>query len=108
LPKSYDRAAIPSSYEAAGNLTPTGVTTTGYYVQAGAFGNYDNAQRFYQNLLDKGITNAQIIEERKTNGTILYKTWIGPYQTSATAENQKALMAKNLKISGTVVSGASN
>jgi cell division protein FtsN len=108
LPKAYGGAEIPASYEAAGNLTPKGVMPAGYYVQAGAFGNYDNAQRFYQNLLDKGITNAQIIEERKTNGTILYKTWIGPYQTSATAENQKALMAKNLKISGTVISGASN
>lgn len=108
LPKAYGSAEIPSSYEATGNLTPKGVATTGYYVQAGAFGNYDNAQRFYQNLLDKGITNAQIIEERKNNGTILYKTWIGPYRTSATAENQKALMAKNLKISGTVVSGAAN
>lgn len=108
LPKAYGSAEIPSSYEAAGNLTAKGVTQAGYYVQAGAFGNYENAQRLYQKLLDQGITNAQVIEERKTNGTILYKTWVGPYRTSATADNQRALMAKNLKISGTVVSGASN
>lgn len=107
-PASYEaiiNSPLPKSYDAAGDLTPKGVPQPGWYVQAGAFGEYANAQRFLQKLFDQGVTNAQIIETRKDNGNLLYKTWIGPYRTQATANNQRQLMARDMKISGTVVSG---
>lgn len=64
-------------------VTQTAVTPTSIYVQAGAFGQYDNAQRLSQKLSAFGQTK---IETTQKGGMTLYRVRIGPLDTVPTAD----------------------
>ena len=74
-----------------GNFYPDPVVTQGpivpsnIYVQAGAFGNPDNAQRLSAKLSSLGMPGE--VEETQSAGRILYRVRIGPLDSVATADN---------------------
>lgn len=105
-PATYQTASVPGVYAeplqqtaAASNIpvhvnpsgivypdpvvTQTAVTPTSIYVQAGAFGQYDNAQRLSQKLSAFGQTK---IETTQKGGMTLYRVRIGPLDTVPTAD----------------------
>lgn len=58
---------------------------SGYYIQAGAFSNIENAKRLAQTL--NKIETTQIYELKKTNGTVLHRVRMGPFETKQNALN---------------------
>ena len=107
-PAVYD--AVPTAYEAFTadtDFTVKGgvvdLTQTRFYVQVGAYGNFDNAQRKYQMLKDKGITDIKLIEAQKADGSSVYRTWVGPYRTERTANQRKNMLVQEYKLRGIVL-----
>lgn len=105
VPRSYEATtprtgAIPRAYDAA--PTPPGPR---YYVQTAAFADYDNAQRYYQDLLRRGITDVNIVQAQKADGSVIYRSRIGPYANAAVAKTQKEYLAREFRVTGLVVKG---
>lgn len=101
IPEELDLTRIPSNQIITDNdplssppLVPLrslgeGVTakestpTAEYTLQAGAFGNYDNARRLADQIESIGYTTD--IKERPSNGKTLYLIWVGEYATKTAA-----------------------
>jgi len=92
----------PEPAELDSNLTPTGQVTrvpvpavTHLYVQAGAFGSYDNARRLTERLKGAGGLNISSIDR---NGARLYRVRMGPFDAVSQAD---AALARVTALGGT-------
>lgn len=92
----------PEPAELDSNLKPTGQVTriavpsiTHLYVQAGAFGSYDNARRLTARLNGAGGLNISSIDR---NGARLYRVRMGPFDNVAQAD---AALARVNALGGT-------
>lgn len=74
-PKVMPAEAIPDDSSATGSVTDPGVHEV--YVQVGAFGSAENAQRRHTTLLNRGIGNAYIHRDTASEAPI-YRVRIGP------------------------------
>lgn len=67
-----------------GEIATTSLELQGQFsLQAGAFGNYDNARRLADQIESIGYTT--IIKERPTSNKTLYLIWVGDYPTKTAA-----------------------
>ena len=57
---------------------------SGYYIQAGAFSNIENAERLTQTL--NKIEPTQIFDMERKDGTVLHRVRMGPFETKQNAQ----------------------
>ncbi|MBL4588514.1 MAG: septal ring lytic transglycosylase RlpA family protein [Alphaproteobacteria bacterium] len=83
-PSAKPTARAPHSYTPISKqrVTRTASISPRYYIQAGAFSQEQNAQRFSQLL--SGIANTNVVSSLSSNGT-LYKVRVGPVKNQAEA-----------------------
>jgi rare lipoprotein A len=83
-PPPPQTAALDSSQAPNGQVTEVPVpAVTHLYVQAGAFGSYDNAQRLVRRLGGAGAMNISSIDR---DGVRLYRVRMGPFNDVASAD----------------------
>ncbi len=66
-------------------VSPVTIPKGSFSVQAGAFGNYDNARRLADQIESIGYTTS--IKERSSNGKILFLIMVGDYDTKTAASS---------------------
>ena len=83
-PSAKPTARAPHSYTPISKqrVTRTASISPRYYIQAGAFSQEQNAQRFSQLL--SGIADTNVVSSLSSNGT-LYKVRVGPVKNQAEA-----------------------
>jgi rare lipoprotein A (peptidoglycan hydrolase) len=111
-PRSYDNLTargivaetpVPQAYDAPAGASFRNVTT--YYVQIAAFSNYANADRYYQNLVRRGVPDVNIMQVQASDGGMLYRMRVGPFSNVAEANNQKNLLGSEYGLRGLVMKG---
>lgn len=111
-PRSYDnltargiaaQAPVPEAYDTPAAASFRNLTT--YYVQVAAFSDYANADQYYQDLVRRGVTDVNIMQVEKADGSTLYRMRVGPYPNVAEANNQKRLLGSEHGLRGLVVKG---
>lgn len=112
MPKSYDNltargittnAVVPEAYDTPAGASIRNMTT--YFVQIAAFSNYVNADRYYQDLVRRGVSDVNIMQIQKSDGSMLYRMRVGPYPNVAEANEQKKLLGSEYGLRGLVVKG---
>ncbi len=76
---------------------------SGYGVQLGAFRNYGNAQRQVASLQQRGLSGVFIQEDRRSDGSVLNRVVVGPYQTMGTAQQQLRMLQSQYQLEGIVM-----
>lgn len=107
LPRAFDArrtaakiAARQSHKEVASQLRTLPPESRGYYVKAGAFQSFENAQRLHAKLF--AIGSAQITH-REAHGQDFYGVYLGPWKTQAEAEAAYELALKAGMQDGAVI-----
>ncbi len=77
---------VPAAYN-IGNRTNMNTTATGYGIQIGSYGVYDNADRQINNLRNAGVNNAFVKESVTANGTRLFRVVIGTFASRTEAQD---------------------
>lgn len=90
-------AVAPATKPAPAPAVSTLVPTEGWSVQAGSFGNVDNAQRLIQRLSQSGFKAYML--KRDPNAVVL----VGPFSTSQAAEEARTQMQQRAGTNGLVV-----
>lgn len=79
---------VPAAYNVA---TPTPATlnsnNTGYGIQVGSYGVYDNAARQVTNLKNAGVNSSFVKESLNTSGSRLYRVMIGAFNSRMEAQD---------------------
>jgi rare lipoprotein A len=80
-------AVAPSVSAAAAPVTPAAPPITGQFVQAGAFGSRDNAERLASRLRDAGFFSVELQPTLSAGGAALLRVCIGPVASAAEADD---------------------
>lgn len=106
-------APSPKTEVAAGNVSPTNydIPTTprtmtmnsGYGIQIGSYGVYDNANRQLENLQNAGIVNAFVKESATSNGGRLFRVMVGSFASRTSAQDYLQSLRNQLIADGIVI-----
>lgn len=90
----------PSNYSVASN---NNTVNSGYGIQIGSYGVYDNADRQIATLRNSGITNAFVKESITSNGGKLYRIMVGSFVSRTEAQDYLQSLRNQAVADGIVV-----
>jgi rare lipoprotein A len=64
-----------------------------FYLQVGAFGVAENAQRLQHQLTESGLDQVRVERTRPSSGAVLYKVWVGPFSDAGVADRATRKLA---------------
>jgi rare lipoprotein A len=95
----------PANYETftprGGNATAN--VNTGYGIQIGSYGVYDNADRQISNLRKSGVNNAFVKESITANGARLFRVMVGSFASRTEAQDYLQSLRNQYVADGIVV-----
>jgi rare lipoprotein A len=94
---------MPTAYDMPSNTRITSVNNSGFGIQIGSYGVYDNADRQLANLRNVGITNAFVKESVTTNGGRLFRIMVGSFASRTAAQDYLQSLRNQLIADGIVV-----
>jgi len=98
------RNDVPAAYNVSTqNTTYTGNNNTGYGIQIGSYGVYDNADRQITNLKNAGVTSAFVKESFNASGAKLYRVMIGAFSSRNAAQDYLQSLKNQYIADGIVV-----
>lgn len=77
--------------------------TTGYGIQIGSYGVFDNADRQINNLRNAGVNNAFVKESVTANGTKLFRVMVGTFASRTEAQDYLQSLKNQYVADGIVV-----
>lgn len=94
---------MPSAYDVVSPARITSSNNSGFGIQVGSYGVYDNADRQVANLQNIGITNAFVKESVTSNGGRLFRVMVGSFASRTTAQDYLQSLRNQLIADGIVV-----
>ncbi len=101
-PALYDRFTPKTPYPAEKNTITTIAPNSGYGIQVGSYGVYDNADRQAENLRTSGLSNVYI-KEGYSSGKTLYKVIIATFSSRQDAQDYLARLRSSTIADGIVI-----